>query len=40
LRLMGPEYLRWRADEIFRGPLGEGGDGVLVRHQAPLADAA
>ena len=27
LRNMGPEYLRWRADEIARGPLGPGANG-------------
>jgi uncharacterized protein (DUF2236 family) len=26
LRNMGPSYLRWRADEIARGPLGPGGN--------------
>jgi hypothetical protein len=24
LKQMGPSYLRWRADEIARGPLGPG----------------
>jgi uncharacterized protein (DUF2236 family) len=27
LRNMGPSYLRWRADEIARGPLGPGANG-------------
>jgi uncharacterized protein (DUF2236 family) len=26
---IGPRHLRWRAEEIRRGPLGDGGDGTL-----------
>ncbi|MGH2953430.1 MAG: oxygenase MpaB family protein [Solirubrobacterales bacterium] len=40
LQLMGPGYLRWRADEIYKGPLGAGGDGVLGGQQPPVAHAA
>jgi uncharacterized protein (DUF2236 family) len=40
LRVMGPGHLRWRADEIYRGPLGAGGDGVLGAGQEPVAHAA
>jgi uncharacterized protein (DUF2236 family) len=40
LALMGPGYLRWRADEIHRGPLGAGGDGTLGAGQEPVAHAA
>jgi uncharacterized protein (DUF2236 family) len=40
LRVMGPAYLRWRADEIYRGPLGAGGNGVLGAGQEPVAHAA
>jgi hypothetical protein len=41
LRNMGPSYLRWRAEEITRGPLGPGGNGVPAAHQdQPQAQAA
>jgi uncharacterized protein (DUF2236 family) len=42
LRHMGPDYLRWRADAIARGPLGPGGDPAEAGHSADtaLADAA
>ncbi|MGH2951082.1 MAG: oxygenase MpaB family protein [Solirubrobacterales bacterium] len=40
LRLMGPEYLRWRADEILGGPLGAGGNGVPAADRVRVADAA
>ena len=40
LRIMGPAYLRWRADEIARGPLGPGADGGRVADRPPVADAA
>jgi hypothetical protein len=40
LALMGPGYLRWRADEIHHGPLGAGGGGAFASGREPVADAA
>ena len=41
LRNMGPSYLRWRAEEITRGPLGPGANGVpAARQDQPETQAA
>jgi hypothetical protein len=32
---MGPSYLRWRADEIARGPLGRRGGGDSRGERSP-----
>jgi uncharacterized protein (DUF2236 family) len=37
LRHMGPDYLRWRADEIARGPLGPAADEAAGREVAHAA---
>jgi hypothetical protein len=39
LKVMGPAHLRWREDEIAKGPLGDGGQGQALRPAAPQAAA-
>ncbi len=40
LKNIGPEYLRWRAEDIARGPLGAGADGEGAESPSGVASAA